>query len=89
MRARGGLELLRHGGGELGDVADRDPPAIAEPLGQLADIDEVEVLGIGAEIEMHVDVDVELARHLEHAVDLAVRIWCRCRARRRPPCRRA
>ena len=40
----------------------------------LADVIEIHAVGGRAEIEMHVDVDVELARHLEDAVDLAVRI---------------
>ena len=30
----------------------------------------VELLGRGAAVEMHVDVDVEFARHLEDAMDL-------------------
>ena len=58
---------------QLGDVADRDAPAISECLGLLADVKQVEIVWIGPEVEMHVDVDVELARDLENAIDLPVR----------------
>ncbi len=59
--------------GELGDVADRDAAAVVVFLGLLADIKQVEIVRARAEVEMHVDVDVELARDLEDAVDLSVR----------------
>ena len=58
-------------GRELGDVADRDPPAIAEAIGEPAHLIEVEFVRALAEVEVHVDIDIELASHREHAVDLA------------------
>jgi hypothetical protein len=70
-------------------VADRDAAAIAVLLGLLADIEQVEIVGGRREVEMHVDIDVELARDLEDAVDLPVRASNPCRARRRPRCRRS
>src|SRR5262245_17296335 len=63
--AAGGLiEQLRRGAGGLRHMSDGDPPAIFITLGQLADVEEVHVLRVGAEVEMHVDVDVELASNL-------------------------
>src|SRR5258708_821410 len=44
------------------------PPGV--PLGQIAAERGVELLGRGAGVERHVDVDVEFARHLEDAMDL-------------------
>src|SRR5260370_41732958 len=58
-------------GGELGDVPDGDAPAPAVLLGEIADQHCVELLGRGAAVEMHVDVDVEFAPHLEDAADLS------------------
>ena len=55
---------------ELADMADRDAAAPAVFLGEIADQQRVELLGRGAAVEMHVDVDIELARHLEDAADL-------------------
>ena len=51
-------------------MPDGDPPAPAVLLGEIADQQRVELLGRGAAVEMHVDVDVEFARHLEDAMDL-------------------
>ena len=71
----------RHGR-ELAHMPDRD--ASAEPvfLGQLADQMNVHVLRRISGIEMHVDIHIELARQIEHPVDLAgmVRIVVRRRA---------
>ena len=78
---RRGGEARRIGGRELGDVADRDPAAVAETVRQRADVVEVQRLGVGPEIQVHVDVDVELPRHLEDAVDLAVGVAVRIRRR--------
>ena len=52
-------------------VADRDAPTHPELLRQLAHQIDVEVVRRVAEIEMHVDVDVELAGEVEHATNLA------------------
>ena len=54
----------------LADMADGDAAAPSVLLGEIADQQRVEILGGGAAVEMHVDVDVELARHLEDAADL-------------------
>ena len=62
--------MLRACGRELGDVADRHPPAIAEALGQVTDLIEIEIVRALAEVEVHVDIDIELAGEREHAVDL-------------------
>jgi len=55
-------------------VADRDPAAIAVFLGLVADILDLHAVRHLGEIEMHVDVDVERVRDLEHAIDVAARI---------------
>ena len=52
-------------------MPDGDAPAPAVLLGEIADQQGVELLGRGAAVEMHVDVDVEFARHLEDAADLS------------------
>ena len=52
------------------------PPPL-EPLRLLADVQQVEVIGARAEIQVHIDVDVEFARHFENAIDLAVRVGVR------------
>ena len=52
-------------------MTDGDAPAPAVFLGEIADQQGVELLGRGAAVEMHVDVDVEFARHLEDAADLS------------------
>ena len=72
--AGNGVQRILRDRRELGDVADGDAPAVAELLGLRAHVLDVHGLRRVAEVEMHVDVDVELARHLEHAVDLAARI---------------
>src|SRR4051812_11823037 len=59
-------------GGKLCHMADRDTAAVFVLVGLLADIEQVKVVRGGSEIEMHVDVDVELARYLENAIDLTV-----------------
>jgi hypothetical protein len=54
-------------------MADGNAAAIFMLFGLLADIEQIEVVRARREIEMHIDVDVELARHLEDTIDLAVR----------------
>ena len=49
------------------------PPAIFEALGLLAHIEKIEIVGVRSKVEMHVDIDIELARHLEDAINLPVR----------------
>ena len=55
-------------------MTDRHPPLVPVPLGEPAHVEDVELVVVRAEIEVHVDVDVELARHLEHPVDLPRRV---------------
>ena len=62
---------------ELGHVADGDPPLVPEPFGEPADVVDVQLVVVGAEVEVHVDVHVELARHLEHPVNLPLRVGVR------------
>src|SRR6202035_4723187 len=71
------VELCERQTGRLGDVADGDPSAVFVLLGPPTDMPDIHVVAGGSEIEMHVDVDVELARHLEYTVDLAARIRIR------------
>src|SRR5580704_11665609 len=54
----------------LGDVADGYPSPVFVLLGPPTDVPDIHLVAGGPKIEMHVDVDVELARHLEHPVDL-------------------
>ncbi len=60
-------------------MADRDAAAIAEFFDLLANIKQIHTLGIERKIEMHVDVDVELTRNFENAVDLSMRVAVRVR----------
>ena len=60
-------------------MTDRDPPAPTGLVRLLADVLDVHAVGCLAEVEMHVDVDVELLRELEDAVDLASRVAVRVR----------
>ena len=53
-------------------MANRDAAAALVFLGQLADQIDVQVVRRVADVEMHVDVDVELAGDLEDTPDLAV-----------------
>ena len=55
---------------ELGHVAYGDAPAPAVLLGAVAHMLDGHALGGVAEVEVHVHVNVELARHLEETVDL-------------------
>ena len=71
---RHGVECRQREARCLGDVADGDPAAILEFLRAPADVIEIHAIGRRAEIQMHVDVDVVVARQLEDAVDLAGRI---------------
>ena len=68
------LELGRLEHRHLGHVADRYAAAVAELLGALAHVLDGHALRRIAEVQVHVDIDVELERHLEEAVDLAGRI---------------
>ena len=81
--ARKRRHLVRRQQRELRHVPDHDPAAAPVLLGELAH--EMDVHGVGrvADIEMHVDVDVELARQLEDAPDLRRLHRCRSAARRR------
>ena len=69
-----GLELVHRQARCPGDMADGDTAPVLVLIGAAADVIHVHALGGRAEIEMHVDIGVELARHLEHAIDLAGRI---------------
>ena len=55
-------------------MADRDPPAAAVLLGQIADEGHVEFVRPVADIEMEVDIGVVLMRQLEDAADLALMV---------------
>ena len=48
------------------------PSSIAELVGEMAYVVQVEVAAGGTEIQVHVDIDVELTSYLEDTVDLAV-----------------
>jgi hypothetical protein len=51
-------------------MADDDAPAAPVFLGELAHLVDVHTLGRGADVEVQIDVDIELARELEDAPDL-------------------
>ena len=68
------LELRNLQSRELGHVTHGDAPAVAVLLGAVAHVLDGHALGRVAEVEVHVDVDVELARHLEEPVDLPRRV---------------
>ena len=63
-------------------VPDRDPAAELVFLGQFANQLDVHVVRGVSGIEMHVDVDIEFPRQIEHAMDLPgmIGIEIRCRA---------
>ena len=61
-------------GGQLGDMADRDPAAPAMGVGLAAHLVEMHPGRIEVEIEMKVDVEIEAARDIEDARDLRGRI---------------
>ena len=60
--------------GKFRDMPNCHSATISELLRQLTDLDEIQIVGIRSKIEMHVDVDVEVARQLKYAVDLPFRI---------------
>ena len=64
----------RKAGRRPGYVADRDTTAIFVLVGTTADMFKVHIVSGRTEIQMHVDVDVELAGHLEDAINLPRRI---------------
>ena len=70
-------------------MPDRHPPAPAGLLGLVADVLDLHPVRRVTEVEMHVDVDVEFARHLEDAIDLATRIGVRVGRGAHDPARRA
>src|SRR6516165_5314465 len=55
-------------------MANRNPAAESEALGQLGDQVGIEACRVMAGVDMHVDVDVELSRKLEDAVNLSVMV---------------
>ena len=55
-------------------MPDGHSAAIVEPVRELADVVEVQLVGVGTEIEVHVDIDAELPGQFEDAVDLTVRV---------------
>src|ERR1700746_1763089 len=59
----------------LGHMADRDASAIIILPGASADMVERHVVRTRPEIEVHIDVDAELSRHLEDAINLPMRNW--------------
>jgi len=65
-----GYEALGRHGRELRHVAGDDAAAAPVFFREIAHLMDVEVIGGGADVEMHVDVDVELAPELEDALDL-------------------
>ena len=71
---RHGVECRQREARSLGDMADTDPAAALEFLCAPAEVIEIHALGRRAEIQVHVDVDVVVARQLEDAVDPAGRI---------------
>src|SRR5262249_39074632 len=65
------LELrMRHAGG-FGDMANGDSSPVFMLLGPPADVPDIHAVAGGSEIEMHVNVNVELPRHLKYPIDLA------------------
>ena len=71
---RDAFELRRLHRRELGHVTDGDASAPAELLGAVADVLDGHAIRGVAEVEVHVDIHVELARHLEQTIDLSRRI---------------
>ena len=59
---------------ELGGVSDGDAAAPAVFLGLAADVFDLHAVGGFGEVQVHVDVDVEVAGDGEDAVDLAARV---------------
>src|SRR5262245_37714147 len=64
-------DLLRRQQRQLGHVTDHDAAATPVFFRELAHQVDIHGVGRGADIQVHVDVDVELARQLEDAADLA------------------
>ncbi len=71
---RGLAQLLRRQQREFRDMADGHAPAPAEFVRLAADILGIQRADLVGEVEMHIDVHVELARHLENPVDLSMRV---------------
>lgn len=69
-RARDRVQALARNRRELGEVTDRHPTLPAELAGLPAHVLRLHAVRGVTEVEVHVDVDVELAGQLEHAVDL-------------------
>jgi hypothetical protein len=57
--------------GGLGYMADRDASAIFVLVGAAADMVEGHIVRSRPKIKVHIDVDVELPRHLEDAINLS------------------
>ena len=55
-------------------MADRNTAAVFVLIRATADVINIHTVGRRAEIEMHVDIHIELTRHLEHSVNLAGRV---------------
>jgi hypothetical protein len=68
------LEIRQRKARCLGHMADRDASAIFVFVGAAADMVEGHVVRSRPKIKMHIDVDIELPRHLEDAIDLPMRI---------------
>ncbi len=68
------LHLRRRHGGELGGVADADPPAIAALLGLFDHPVEVRAVGIEIEVDVEVDVHVVTPGKLEDQPDMLARV---------------
>ena len=68
------VEALRRQGRKLGDMADRDAPGPAAPLGLAAHLVEVERRGVEREVEVQVDVEVALLGEIEDTRDLTVTV---------------
>jgi hypothetical protein len=58
-------------------MADRDASAMFVLVGAAADMVEGHVVCSQPKIKVHIDVDIELPRHLEDAIDLPMRIGIR------------
>ena len=55
-------------------MTDRNATAPFALLSYVADIEQVEVVGVERKIQVHVDIAVEVAGDVENAIDLAVRV---------------
>ena len=67
-------QISRRHGGELRHMTDRHPTAPAVQICEPANLNEIEMGWIKAEIEMEIDIDIEAACQIENPPDLTVGI---------------